>query len=124
MCKFNVGDIAYSIREGVVTICRSTEGPPYPIAANDENYTEDGKWYPTDLNPTLLTLDEARAKGYDVPKVKKKVTKEIKRWANVYADFSACNDYYTREDADFHVNRKMRIACVELTGTYEIEVEE
>jgi hypothetical protein len=124
MGKFNVGDNAFSLRNGVVVISGIEEMAIYSISTSDGKFTLEGRYHPLDLYPTLLTLDEARAKGYEVPKVKKKVTKEVKKWVNVYAEFTICNDYYSREDADQQADHKRRIACVELTGTYEIEVEE
>lgn len=136
MSKFKVGDTVYNIRKGVCVVINTCDGSEYPLKVrrlgsehyssfNEDGFTEDGRWGSKDVNPTLLTIDEARAKGYDVPKVKRKVTKTISRWANVYPDehLIACNDYHTREEADSNANLSKRIACVELTGTYEVEEE-
>jgi hypothetical protein len=51
---------------------------------------------------------------------KKKVTKEIVAWANVYP-----RDHYAfhkaKEIADQYGDGTNRIACVKVTGTYEVE---
>jgi hypothetical protein len=137
MGKFNVGDRVFDLQYGVGEVIRIAEYTEGQCRVRRErsvkvrfglcmeiDYTSVGKHYDYELNPILWTVEEAIAKGYDVPKSKKKVVKEIKRWANVYGDCVACNDYVSREDADNHARIRNRVACVELTGTYEIEVEE
>lgn len=49
-------------------------------------------------------------------------TKTITRYLNVYEDGSLGAMHPTREQADRHATGS-RIACVELTGTYEVPVE-
>ena len=59
------------------------------------------------------------------PKKKKKIKDKINRWVNVYyiknaLSFSVCYD--CKESAD-SMAVSDRLACVKLTGDYEIEVE-
>lgn len=72
--KFKVGDKVFHVGWGVgriVTICPSG---PYPICAVFQDhavsgtFTEDGRGSEDHPIPQLLTLEEARAKGYEVPK--------------------------------------------------------
>lgn len=71
MGKFNVGDKVYHIRSGMGKIIEVGINGTYPVIVDVDatcmSFTVDGKYHNGDLNPTLLTLDEARAKGYDVP---------------------------------------------------------
>jgi hypothetical protein len=129
MGKFNVGDRVYHPRHGIGSVL-SNQGIPYPIKVvfDDsgliEHYERDGRKREYDVNPILLTIEESRAKGYDVPKVTRKVTKTVSRWANVYGSAGLANcSYETREEADANATGDARTACVELTGTYEVEEE-
>lgn len=71
----------------------------------------DGK-HSTDHTHSVLTL---------VERPKKMVTKTIERWANVYSD-ECVYIHHSREKADVYDGGN-RIACVKLTGTYEVEEE-
>lgn len=128
MSKFKVGDSVYDIRHGSGEVISNSKDHTYGIEVllpvGRFYYTTCGRAVWRDKNPILLTIEEAMAKGYDVLKVKRKVTKTISRWANVYPDCVTCNDYYSKEEADSRANLSDRIACVELTGTYEVEEEE
>ncbi len=122
MGKFNDGDMVYSIQDGVVVVDEVRSIHPYPVRVRDTDYTACGRLFHSDVNPVLLTLAEARAKGYDVPKVTRKVTKTVSRWANVYGSAGLTGCFHeTREEADANVTSSVRTACVELTGTYEVE---
>lgn len=72
-------------------------------------FTEDGRCGPNHTNP-LITL---------VSRPKRKVTKVIERWANVYC-YGVGGGHDTKEAADENAGIT-RIACVKLTGSYEIE---
>lgn len=89
MSKFKVGQKVYCIIRGLGTVVLPTLALNPPVCVQfitgDRYYREDGKYCDIDLNPTLLTLEEARAKGYDVPKqrvVKVCEKHEPKRWFN------------------------------------------
>ena len=121
--KFKEGQVAYCIHSGVVTVVRGESWEAYPIKAVSSNnkdtytfYTEEGKIYTGAVNPTLLTLKEARAKGYDVPKQKVK----IKRWVVLKGEECPPSTFviesYAREYAEF-----IGGSVVELTGEYEVE---
>lgn len=92
MEKFKVGQKVYCIRRGLGEISL------FPVYKNKDitcvrvsfperdsaEFNLDGTLYDTDVNPTLLTLEEARAKGYAVPK--QKIVKEIEVYLNHYKD--------------------------------------
>lgn len=67
--------------------------------------------------------------GYDLieylgptkPKQKRMVTKTVERWENIYHNGTMCI-YGSKEQAD-RAATSGRIACVKLTGTYEVEEE-
>lgn len=73
--KFKVGDKVYDIRCGAGVVEEIVD-ENYPILVNfnerGESYTSCGLQDIDDVNPTLLTIPEARARGYDVPKEKVK----------------------------------------------------
>jgi len=119
--EWQVGDIgeAFGVRCEVVGIdCMGG----YPICVIFENgrricFTKDSKLYEWHKKPSLIFIER--------PKKKVKKVVEVKRWVNVYNDNSEGNFYMTEEEADRWVFlNKNRIACIELTGSYEIEVEE
>jgi hypothetical protein len=119
--EWQVGDIgeAFGVRGVVVGInCMGS----YPICVRFENgryiyFTKDSKWYDWHKKPSLIFIER--------PKKKVRKVIEVKRWINVYDDNSAENFYMTEEEADRWVFlNKNRIACIELKGSYEIEVEE
>lgn len=78
-------------------------------------FTTDGRWANWQ-QPSLKLIER--------PKKKKLVNKKISRWVNIYSDGKLFADHLTKEDADASQRSdKSRIACVELTGEYEVEVE-
>jgi hypothetical protein len=89
MNKFNVGDKVFHVGHGIgevykidLTIYNDDVamevhfGNPYQRLG----FTIDGRYSMIHKVPQLLTLEEARAKGYDVPKVK--VKKKVTKWVN------------------------------------------
>ena len=60
--------------------------------------------------------------GTEKPKEKKTVKKTVTRWVNIDAD-GYTRTFDIREIADIEQNGD-RIACVEMTGEYEVEVYE
>jgi hypothetical protein len=120
MGKFEVGQKVYHVLWGLCEIViifgdvlrfRSLRG------TEDGALRLDGKERSRDVNPILLTLDEARAKGYDVPKVV--VKKTVRMYSNVYPDGPAL-PHFSKSDAVDAVSGGF-IACVELVGEYEVE---
>ena len=85
--KFKVGQKVYHIMYGMGIVKRRNNNN-YPISGYFENseecqyFSEEGKSEKEDINPILLTLEEARAKGYDVPK--QKIVKEKVVYINLY----------------------------------------
>jgi hypothetical protein len=119
--KFKLGDKFYSILYGLGNVVEINLESQHPILVKCgdlySSYTLEGKSLINNVNPTLLTLDEARAKGYDVPK--QKVTKTLETWANLYLG-GTVRCHPSKEEAD-SMRNSQRVACIKLTGTYEVE---
>ena len=82
MSKFRLGDDVYDFRFGVGSVVSENFSPSYPIGAEfgmtNRSYLANGLEYTFHKNPSLLTLPEAREKGYDVPKEPITVTGKVK----------------------------------------------
>ena len=96
----------------------------YPICLNYENdshydvFTRDGKARTFHSEPSLLFLER--------PTKKKKVTKTVEVWINIYTEnteYDWAYVYKTKKAADESAVDN-RIECIKLTGSYEIKVEE
>lgn len=125
--KFKVGDKVFHVGHGLGEVIAVDSGVAEPIwvlfgepdtvCRVKERFTLDGRYQTSHSVPSLLTLGEARAKGYDVPK--QRVKKKITRWVNVYRYYES-DAFSTKEAAD-HLATPDRITCVELTGEYFVE---
>lgn len=134
MSKFKVGQKVYCILYGVGEVV-STGYPPtkhtdpaYTIGFQSSRecgpryYTEQGQRSKNDTNPTLLTLEEARAKGYDVPK--QKIVKEKTVYLNIYGNNERSYVHDTEQDAKYNARTKdanLLAAAYPVTIKYEIE---
>lgn len=114
--KFQVGDVveAFGLRGKVTFIDNYSSNYPITVKYSDDDhvasFTEDGKCYRYHKTPSLVLISRA----------KKKVTKTIEQWVNTYPDGTHGYMYKSESDAnDAHSSN--RIACVKLTGTYEVE---
>lgn len=119
MSKFKVGDRVYGILEGEGRVTSERGCELYPIVVlfatgKGDKFTPEGKSIVTFLNPDLLTIEEARAKGYNVPKQKIKKT----TWLNVYRDYFSA--HVSKGNADTYANPG-RLDCVEVTFEHEVE---
>ena len=112
--EFKAGDKVFSFETGFGTL-EETSPEPYILRLNNKTYTVDGLRSCSDKHRSLLTIEEAKALGIEIPK--KKV--EVNLWSNIYPDGTS-EVYSTRENAD-ECSSKYRIACVELTGEYFVE---
>lgn len=126
MSKFKVGQKVYCITKGlgevVDTSTQSTDLSIRVIFCRDYYcwFTGTGKFNTNDFNPTLLTLEEARAKGYDVPK--QKIVKEKTVYINLYEKDNYV--YSTRsvaEDMARNADRSLLAAAYPVTIKYETE---
>ena len=126
--KFKVGDRVYDIRFGIgkVVTYRDKE-TSYPfdvefIGEASQLYTACGRFSLSNVNPTLLTLADARSKGYDVPK--EKVKKSATQYCLVYQDGSLSGQRFkTRSQAAFNaINQPTVIAIAEAVFTWEEEI--
>lgn len=117
-----VGDRVWSITQGWGKITSINNTPNYPILAffpsGAATFTIEGKYYEKHQYP-ILFWDEIPITP--PPRPKRKVKKEISRWANVYTNY--CSSLYNSEKAANAGQNwnESRIACVELKGTYEVE---
>lgn len=123
--KAKAGDRVYSLQWGWGTVRHIfTDGLLFPIgvffdegADGGECFTKDGKRFPTAQSPDLFY---GPPEIIGPPKPKRTVKRTLKRWVNVYANNSGNHSFPTKEAADRY-SALGRIACVELTGTYEVE---
>jgi hypothetical protein len=93
-------------------VCRNGEG-------NSEPYHQDGRYWSEDAAPSLYW---SRPEITAPPKPKRMVRKEVEAWVNVYDGMHIVDSsmmFKTRDAAD--VSGTCRIACVRLTGSYEVE---
>ena len=128
--KAKAGDRVYSLQWGWGTVRHIFTDGLFPIgvffdegAEDGECFTKDGKRFPTAQSPDLYY---GPPEIIGPPKPKRMVKKTVKKWANVYPwGFGGiCQTFggicQTKEIADYNAGSD-RIACVELTGTYEVE---
>lgn len=126
MSKFKVGDKVYSIFSGighVDVIYDEDESIDDRLVelANGELYTKCGRAFcEDDLNPTLLTLEEARAKGYYVPPEEPK-KKQVYQWAyrsKVTGHWLTSGRLMTEEEAKLLFEEDDHMI---LSGPFEVE---
>lgn len=107
--KFMIGDRAFYIPYGVVTINNVADYGVFPICvkwlAYNIYFMADGKFRTDDENPLLLTLEEARAHNYDIPK---QLVKKY-QWMYCFKDsqqFGITSERYSsvREAIDQHIS--------------------
>jgi len=114
--QFKVGDIcsAFGCEGRVVNVFNDAE---YPIEVKFENDTQTcwfikgGKYQTWHKTPSLVL----------VSRPKKMVTKTVEKWINVYPSHNSWT-YNSEAEANNSVGIN-RIACVKLTGEYEVEEE-
>lgn len=71
MSKFKVGDRVFHVGHGIGVVYGISE-TKFPIGVSFDSgfassFTRDGFYHEPHTIPQLLTLEEAKAKGYDVP---------------------------------------------------------
>ena len=115
---WKVGDRAKAFGVMGVITCLSTclstvEEEPLWQKDDDKSisywFTKDGRYASWCKEPSLIFVERP----------KRKVTKTVERWVNVYPDVFG-REHETREGADI-ARCSECIACVKLTGTYEVE---
>lgn len=124
MSKFKVGQKVYDLANGWTKVEEIKDDNTYVhtiVTTERRTFSVEGL-FDVHCNklPTLLTIEEAAKMNIFPPK--KKVVKEVKVWVNVYENFQC--SYFTKESAERNNEEQSnRIACVELKGSYEIEVD-
>ncbi len=113
--EFRVGDRVKI--EGVLVPSGPAISSKYPLALSlggDHRLTlsSEGR-YELDVPPILQLVERP----------KRKVKKQVEWWANLYTeDYMDTEEFCaTKEDADRVAMGTKRIACVKLTGEYEVE---
>ena len=121
--KFNVGDRVYDICRGIgVVTSVEAEGPKdeYPlevfIGGRHRFYTAEGKYDTSYANPALLTVPEARVKGYGVPR--EKVKKSEIRYGVMTQDGLNSSIFSTKAEA-----QKYALTCWWVKGISTITTE-
>ena len=127
MSKFKVGDKVFHVGHGIGTVVTIDKNFILSVAVEFNkhlmlSFLSDGRAYSNHTIPQLYTLEDARKMGFDIPK--QKVKKTIEQWANVYPD-GTYTVHFTEDAANAFIllNDSIirRIACVKLTGEYEVE---
>jgi hypothetical protein len=120
-----VGDRVWSYAYGWGTVtnhCPDSYTGRYPIVVKFDTgsatgtYTKQGKF--TTTEPQTLFWDEIPIIA--PPRPKRLVTKTAEVWINVYGYGPSIN-FFSSEEAANEIAGKSRIACVKLTGSYEVE---
>lgn len=122
--KAQVGDKMWSIDMGECEVIeiRPSRSTPYIIRIRNtkgesNSYTVNGLRMSNDNFPSLFWK-----KPYEVypESPKRKVVKTVEVWANMYSSGKLGDHWESEEIANKHASYS-RIACVKLTGTYEVE---
>ena len=121
-----VGDKVWDVQRGWGNIIEIDPTSYYPIVVrfvyenHDEvdTYMFDGRSKEIHKNPTLF-WDEIKITP--PPRPKRKVKKSIEGWANVYKHGRWWYFYEDKERADWADSCGERVACVKLTGEYDVE---
>ena len=115
-----VGDRVWSFIHGWGFVDEIYEHKSFPIKVifnwgKSASFNMDGNQYIGIGLKRVLFWDEIK---FDIPtRPKRLVKKTVEAWANVYK--AAKHFHPTQEKADYY--RGSRIACVKLTGEYEVE---
>jgi hypothetical protein len=130
MSKFQVGDRVFHVGWGVGMVFQVDDSQPHSdralsvgfFAPNSGKpctvfFTLDGRFFLFHTIPQILTLEEARVKGYEIPKVK--VKKIIKQWSVVASNGVITHTFDCLKKAAQY--QGLGDSVVELTGEYEVE---
>jgi len=120
-----VGDRVYSIICGWTIVTEVDLNRAYPITIAKSglsiNYTLDGRYYLDDDAPQSLFWDAPQFTS--PPRPKRLVKKQLEGWVNVYKrgnEVYYSSIYNTEYDAAEAADTDL-IACVKLSGEYEVE---
>lgn len=130
MSKFKIGQKVYCINYGLGEVIGTKGYGPCPVECKftkfTESYTPEGRFVLEAVNPTLLTLEEARAKGYDVPK--QKIVKEKTVYINLYSNTETPYVHKSKEEAengaksgDGNLSKYTVVSAYPVTIKYEVE---
>lgn len=114
--KAKVGDRVYSLQYGWGTI-KATGCCVYAACPIEVRFDADGKKSIYDIIPDLY-YGPPEIIGPEKPK--RMVKEEVRLWLNIYPKSCCKITYSSRSRAD-SAAAPDRIACVELTGSYEVE---
>ena len=113
--ELKVGDHVRDILSDEISIVvKKSGGEIYPLMAE---FSSDWLYF---TKEGMSNVNHRHPRFVKVEPPKKKVKKTIEAWANVYK-YGRVSRYNTKEEADWNADNSRRIACVKLTGEYEIE---
>ena len=120
--KAKVGDRVLSLKYGWGTVERidsfcTTHSFKVVFGSRRDWYTVNGKLFVDDFVPDLY-YGPPEIIGPEKPK--RMVKEEVRLWLNIYPKSCCKITYSSRSRADSAASPD-RIACVELTGSYEVE---
>ena len=127
--KFNAGDLVFCLLFGWGKVdCEDNNSESFCVVDVSffnhviGHFTKDGKLMAGHKHPILFTREEAEIKFPEYPAPKKKVKKNLERWANVYPGGEVV---FFREKhlADMHEIQVVstRVDCVKVEVHYEVE---
>ena len=118
-----VGDKVWSVSQGwgvIVDINKSE----YPVVVEFKEsgtrrvFTYEGRWVATDPYPSLF-WDEVKI--VPPPKPKRKVTRVVEGYFNVYPPGTLSTMFHPSEDLANRRAGKNRVACIHIRKEYEVE---
>jgi hypothetical protein len=95
---FKVGDKVFDILNGKTYVLEKTNHPIYYLGAGFTAFTVNGKQDISDKYPRFISLEEARAKGYNVPVQNVKKSRVVNVWYSPSTDEIYDGDVATPKD--------------------------
>ena len=120
-----VGDLVFCVKIGWGTIKEIRSEFMHPISVSfelsaNEEFMLDGRCSVADKLPTLFPENMVPQYYLDLcPRPKRKVKKTLEIWVNIFPD-DGFTVYNSKKIAD-DLAVSTRIACVKMTGEYEVE---
>lgn len=117
---FKVGEIVFYPAHGFARLVDSNN-TQLPFLISGTPFRKDGRRFADDKYPALLTLEQAKLLGYELPMRKKK--KEITRWVNVYEGVLLGGVIFMTEDEAKIAAGTIQDVTQQITFTVEVEEE-
>ena len=117
--KVEEGDWVFTIHDGWVRVLKC-DARKNIIKTTGKIYYIDGRLTPKDKHPSAWPEGHLDIPHWAPPRPKQKVKKQIEAWVNVNESGIEETIYRSRNHAALWA-RPNRIACVKLTGEYEVK---